>query len=143
MGTLASEIKQVVATVSLAEHNSVPPTAFKDAFADPNHLYLRVALSAVLSDGTTIATGPHLGIGGPRRGIGAMWCRYHGPPLPEDEDERIHLLRDYCVGREDIEDAINEHLARDPTFRACRCPVGRTSSRRSATRGDPRTSPHS
>jgi hypothetical protein len=116
MGTMPPasgfEIEEVVAIVTLTDPDSVP-IASRDAIADPNHLHVRVALSAVLGDGTTIATEPHLAIGGPRRGIGAIWCRDHGPPLPKDEGEQIELLRDYRVGREDIEDAINEHLGHD------------------------------
>lgn len=83
-----------------------------------NHIGLRVSLSAEDSTGRRIENPGSFGIGGARRGVAAIWVRYHGPPLPVDEEERIELLRrTYRVGPHDIEDVINQMLGRDPKSR--------------------------
>jgi hypothetical protein len=51
---------------------------------------------------------------GQRRGIAAIWHRYKGPPLPEDEKEQRAALERYHVGLADIESAIDQMLGRDP-----------------------------
>jgi hypothetical protein len=82
---------------------------------DANHLSLSVSLSAVLTDGRTIASGrPDLGLGGPRRGI---WHRWHGPPLPDEYEEAARvMLFEHWADVHDIEDGINQVLGRDPTL---------------------------
>lgn len=82
--------------------------------ADSLNIY--VSLSAHTSDGRHILSeGPDFGIGGPRRGVGAIWHRYHGPPpLPEDPQEQIAFLENHHVRPADIEDGINQMLGRDP-----------------------------
>ncbi len=55
-----------------------------------------------------------LGAGGQRRGVGAIWKRYTGPPLPADPVAERRALAAYCVQRQDVEDAINQLLGRDP-----------------------------
>jgi hypothetical protein len=49
-----------------------------------------------------------------RRGSNAIWKRYAGLPLPEDRTERDRALEHYRVAHQDVEDAINQHLRRDP-----------------------------
>jgi hypothetical protein len=82
----------------------------------PEKLNIYVSLSAHTTDGQHIRTvGPDFGIGGPRRGVGAIWHRYHGPPpLPQDPHEQNALLENHHVGPADIEDGINQMLGRDP-----------------------------
>jgi hypothetical protein len=70
----------------------------------------------VIQSGERVSS-PHadFGIGGPRRGVGAIWHRYRGPELSEDPAEETELLNQtYRVGPSDIEDAINQMLGRDP-----------------------------
>jgi hypothetical protein len=56
-----------------------------------------------------------IGIGLWRRGPSAIWKRYVGPPaLPQDPIERDRFLDDYRVRSQDIEDAVNQMLGRDP-----------------------------
>lgn len=56
-----------------------------------------------------------MGIGLWRRGRSAIWKRYVGPPpLPEDPTQRDRLLESERLGRQDIEDAVNQMLGRDP-----------------------------
>ena len=55
-----------------------------------------------------------MGIGLWQRGRSAIWKRYVGPPLPENLTERDRLLDSYRLGRQDIEDAVNQMLGRDP-----------------------------
>lgn len=72
-------------------------------------------LFAVSADGRRIATTPaHMGSAGPSRGLAAITKRYAGPPLPEDPDARERVLAAYRVQRQDVEDAINQLLGRDP-----------------------------
>ena len=52
--------------------------------------------------------------GGQRRGSAAIWRRYTGPPLPDGLEARRRALDDYRVQRQDVEDAINQLLGRDP-----------------------------
>lgn len=52
--------------------------------------------------------------GGIRRGIGAIWKRYDGPPLPDDPEAQRRALDSYRVRRYDLQDAINQLLGRDP-----------------------------
>lgn len=85
------------------------------AVRSPDDLNLLVSLSAEDHTGRRIDGNGCFGIGGPRRGLGAMWERYHGPPLPGSQKEQNELLeRTYRVGKPDIEDAINQMLGRDP-----------------------------
>ena len=86
------------------------------ARSDPDNYHLNVRLSALTDSGERVST-PHadFGIGGPRRGVGAIWHRYRGPRLSEDPDAETELLNQtYRVGLSDIEDAINQMLGRDP-----------------------------
>jgi hypothetical protein len=72
------------------------------------------ALFAVSADGRRIAVTPaHMGAAGPSCGAGAIAKRYTGPPLPEP-DARQRVLDAYRVQRQDVEDAINGMLGRDP-----------------------------
>jgi hypothetical protein len=88
----------------------------KSALLSSNHISLRVSLSAEDNTGRRIEGSGGFRIGGSRRGVSAIWVRYHGPPLPVDEKKRIDFLRrTYRVGLHDIEDAINIMLGRDPT----------------------------
>lgn len=72
-------------------------------------------LFAVSADGSRIAV-PHasMGAAGPSRGIAAITKRYAGPPLPENPDARQRVLDAYRVQRDDVEDAMNQLLGRDP-----------------------------
>jgi hypothetical protein len=90
---------------------------FANSLLDSGMLRLLVSLSAEIDDGQRIQGIKRwdLGISGPRRGIGAIWHRYHGP-LPDDPGEREELLQNHRIGRHDIEDAINQMLGRDPTL---------------------------
>ena len=81
---------------------------------DPDTYAMTVTLAAVLDDGRRV-TGGGFGFGGPRRGIGAIWHRYRGPRLSDDDAENNRLLHEtYHVGVPDVEDAINQMLGRDP-----------------------------
>jgi hypothetical protein len=72
-------------------------------------------LFAENSDGDRIsATGFSVGAGGPRHGISAIWKRYSGPSLPDDPAARRVVLENYHVQRQDVEDALNQLLGRDP-----------------------------
>jgi hypothetical protein len=56
-----------------------------------------------------------MGIGLWRRGRSAIWKCYVGPPpLPEGPTQCDRLLESYRLGRQDIEDAVNQMLGRDP-----------------------------
>jgi hypothetical protein len=61
-----------------------------------------------------IATHGGVGAGGQRRGIAAIWKRYAGPPLPDDPEARRRALAAYRVQRDDVQDAVNQLLGRDP-----------------------------
>lgn len=85
-------------------------------YRDPERFNLDVRLSALTESGERVRS-PHadFGIGGPCRGIGAIWHRYRGPQLSRDPDEQTRLLtQTYRVAQSDIEDAINQMLGRDP-----------------------------
>ena len=79
---------------------------------DPSTYNMKVGLSADLADGRRI-TGGGFEFGGPRCGVSAIWWRYRGPRLSDDEHERL-LHETYHVGRSDIEDAIDQMLGREP-----------------------------
>ena len=55
-----------------------------------------------------------MGAGLGRRGVSAIWKRYSGPPLPEDPEAQERVLESYRVQRQDVKDAINQLLGRDP-----------------------------
>ncbi|MGO9974777.1 MAG: hypothetical protein ACLP01_18625 [Solirubrobacteraceae bacterium] len=84
----------------------------------PERLNLYVSLSAHTTDEQRIRSdGSGFGMGGPRRGVGAIWWRYHGPPpLPDDPEGQNALLENHHVGPADIEDGINQMLGRDPSL---------------------------
>lgn len=86
------------------------------AHRDPESFHLNVRLSALTDSGERVSSPQDdFGIGGPRRGVGAIWHRYRGPKLSEDPEEETELLNQtYRVGLSDIEDAINQMLGRDP-----------------------------
>jgi len=65
-------------------------------------------------DRRLLMTRATMSAGGQRRGIGAIWRRHSGPPLPTDCDERQRVLDTYRVQRRDVEDAVNQLLGRDP-----------------------------
>ena len=72
-------------------------------------------LFAESRDGTRVsAARGGMGAGGQRRGIAAIWKRYTRPPLPGDPEARRRALDDYRAQRQDVEDAINQLLGRDP-----------------------------
>jgi hypothetical protein len=54
---------------------------------------MTVRLSADLADGRRILGGG-FEFGGPRRGVGAIWWRYRGPRLNDDEHEHERLLNE-------------------------------------------------
>lgn len=89
---------------------------FANDLLSPEVLRILVSLSAELTDGRLIHTqGRDFRVAGLRRGVGAIWHRYHGPPLSADPEEQDEILdRTYRVGHADIEDAINQMLGRDP-----------------------------
>lgn len=75
---------------------------------------MNVSLAARLDDGREIAGGG-FGFAGPRDGLGAIWHRYRGPLLHEDPAEHDRLLQEsYHVGVDDLQDAVNQMLGRDP-----------------------------
>jgi hypothetical protein len=81
----------------------------------PDRLAVSAQLFADLVDGTRLrVTRGTMGAGMPRQGIAAIWKRYSGPPLPDDPDQRDRALENYRVTRQDVEDAINQLLGRDP-----------------------------
>jgi hypothetical protein len=86
------------------------------AHSDPERFHLNVRLSALTESGERVSSvHADFGIGGPRRGVGAIWHRYRGPPLSEDPEEETELLsQTYRVGLSDIDDAVNHMLGRDP-----------------------------
>lgn len=96
----------------------VPRKTYREARAallSRNSLRLLVSLSAEPRLGERVESPGSFGIGGARRGVAAIWVRYHGPPLPDDEKARINLLRrTYRVAPHDIEDVINQVLGKDP-----------------------------
>jgi hypothetical protein len=56
-----------------------------------------------------------MGIGMPRCGAGAIYKRYVGPPaLPSDPEEQRVFLNAYRVRRQDVADAVDQMLGRDP-----------------------------
>ncbi len=75
---------------------------------------MNVSLAARLDDGREIA-GDVFGFAGPRDGLGAIWHRYRGPLLHEDPAEHDRRLEEtYHVGMDDVQDAVNQMLGRDP-----------------------------
>ncbi len=81
---------------------------------DSSRYTMEVTLSAELADGRRV-TGGGFVFSGPRRGRGAIWWRYRGPRLSDDEREHQRLLDEtYRVGRADVEDAIDQMLGREP-----------------------------
>ncbi len=61
-----------------------------------------------------VAVNASMGAGGQRLGVAAIWKRYTGPPLPDDPVAQRRALANYRVQRQDVEDAINQLLGRDP-----------------------------
>jgi hypothetical protein len=81
----------------------------------PDRLAVSAQLFADLVDGTRLrVTRGTMGAAMPRQGIAAIWKRYSGLPLPDDPDQRDRALENYRVTRQDVEDAINQLLGRDP-----------------------------
>jgi hypothetical protein len=98
------------------ELGSEAPEIPASARTDPARYYVNVRLSALTESGERVSS-PHadFGIGGSRRGVGAIWHRYRGPTLSDDPAEETERLdQTYRVGLSDIEDAINQMLGRDP-----------------------------
>ena len=94
-----------------------PQSALDDLLDRSRHaecIELSVELTAQMSGGQRINGKGSFGIGAPRRGLGAIWHRYRGPPIPEGQDEVEYLQRNYRFGLPDIEDGINQMLGRDP-----------------------------
>lgn len=88
------------------------------ALLSRRQLRLRVILSAEDITGRRIDSQGYFDIGGPRRSVGAVWHRYHGPSLPAKYDDQIDFLQGtYNVAICDIEDSINMMLGRDPALR--------------------------
>jgi hypothetical protein len=84
--------------------------------ADVYRYQLFASLSVGLSDGRQVATGLRDFIwSGPRRGLGAIYHRYRGPRLSENSAEQERLLEaTYHFGMDDVKDAVNQALGRDP-----------------------------
>jgi hypothetical protein len=85
-----------------------------DTSQDAERIELSVELAAQVRGGQRVKAEGSFGIGAPRRGLGAIWHRYRGPPIPEGQDEVEYLQRNYRFGLPDIEDGINQMLGRDP-----------------------------
>ena len=86
----------------------------EESILDPSKYKIMVRLSADLADGRRI-TGGGFEFSGPRRGVGAIWWRYRGPRLSDDEREHERLLNEtHHVGRPDIDDAIDQMLGPEP-----------------------------
>ncbi|MGA2930414.1 MAG: hypothetical protein ABSG43_31420 [Solirubrobacteraceae bacterium] len=83
---------------------------------ESDQLAVVARLFAVLASGERpVASQYAIGIGLRRRGTGAIWKRYVGPPaLPGDPDERERFLNEYRIRQRDVEDAVNQMLGRDP-----------------------------
>jgi hypothetical protein len=82
---------------------------------DADNLNLNVKLIAEDDAGKRIGSQGSFKIGGGRRGLAAVWWRYHGPPLPRSYRARVKRIElTYKVDRTDIEDSINQMLGRDP-----------------------------
>ena len=47
-------------------------------------------------------------------GVRAIWKCYTGPPLPAQPSEELAVLQNYRLQRQDVEDAVNQMLGRDP-----------------------------
>jgi hypothetical protein len=126
----ARAVQRVLATVSLEPteqlqsllddaEDHIDDRADKDRLAanlrSPENLRLQVALSVEDTAGQlTSSDRVDFGLGLQRRGVSAIYHRYHGPPIPAGCDEVEFLQRNYRVGPADIEDAINQMLGRDP-----------------------------
>ncbi len=82
---------------------------------DPERLYVAARLFAETEAGERLnVTRSSMGSGLWRRGVSAIWKRYSGPPLPDDLEEQNRVLEGYRLQRQDVEDAINQLLGRDP-----------------------------
>jgi hypothetical protein len=82
---------------------------------DPDQLHVSARLFAETDAGERLSvTRSSMGAGLWRRGVLAIWKRYSGPPLPDDPEEQNRVLEGYRVQRQDVEDAINQLLGRDP-----------------------------
>jgi hypothetical protein len=125
----ASAVERVVATVTLEpagqrqaildrikeRGDDEREDRLADNIRSPEGLRLQVRLSAEDATGQLISSDcVDFGLGLQRRGVAAIYHRYHGPPIPTGCDEVEFLQRNYRVGHTDIEDAINQMLGRDP-----------------------------
>jgi hypothetical protein len=102
-----SHIERVYAKVLLR------PTANRQTVCDEQagHLELMVILSAKTSTDRCIDSNTSFGLGGPLRGLGAIWHQYRGPRLSNDPHKEEDLLEQtYHLSTLDIEDGINEML---------------------------------
>ncbi len=83
-----------------------------------DELRLTVTLGIEDTDGRCVWSESGFHISGGKRGLSGVWCRYHGPPLPQRYEESVELIQaTYRVGVPDITDRINQVLGRDPTLR--------------------------
>jgi hypothetical protein len=95
------------------ERVSHGPAGDVDPDLDQLSVDARLFAETAAGDRLTVFSGS-MGAGMPRRGIAAIWKRYSGPPLPEDPEAQRRGLERYRVQRQDVEDAINQSLGRDP-----------------------------
>jgi hypothetical protein len=113
------DLKRAGAIVALAESTADQSTARIDvrprmASVD-ERLEIRARTFAEGRDDRRIEAAQwHISLGLWRRGPSAIVKRYTGPPLPDDPDEAKLLLMAYSVQRQDVEDAVNQMLGRDP-----------------------------
>lgn len=78
-----------------------------------DRLDVRANLFADVSGDRIYAQTGGMGVGMWRHGRNAIWKRHTGP-LPEDAEQQAQVLASYRVSRQDVEDAINQLLGRDP-----------------------------
>lgn len=74
----------------------------------PGHLTVKGQLFVELDDGSRVRIDGSISVGGPRRGLGAIWERYDGPITDQDE-----LDRTYRVAATDVEQALRVLVAED------------------------------
>jgi hypothetical protein len=89
----------------------------KAASPDPTRLSVSAALFADTVHGQLLASGGHLSVTMSRVGPGAIWKTYTGPPLPTDPVRRELALARYRVQSNDVRDAVNQLLGKDPEQR--------------------------
>lgn len=109
------ELRRVGVSVALADSSSARLLVRSRAGSDPDRLAIQAKTFAEGCDGRRVSPEhPDIHVTLWRHGIRAIWKCYTGPALPTGQQDKRRALESYRLQLQDIEDAVNQLLGRDP-----------------------------